>query len=298
MRRFVLSFLAMFVFLFPAVSSHSAFGQETGKFNESPALKKLDWKISVSGYTFRKFTFMEAVDRIAALNVDLMEGYTGQLLETGDKSRMNPATLTDAQLAKVKAKLQEKKVKLIALYVSFTPDEAVTRKLFERSKQLGVKIFVGEPKPEYFPLLDKLSNEFGIYVGLHGHAKQASPTTWHPSLVYKQCEQYSKYIGAFSDTGHWIRSELVPAEGVKVLKDRTIGFELHDLDVFNAEGKDVPIGTGVGNMTEFFKTLVQVKKGPVLISVDYLSQPEDPSDGIRKSIECIKKAAETLAAQK
>ncbi|MDO5567532.1 MAG: hypothetical protein Q4G59_12800, partial [Planctomycetia bacterium] len=145
MKRFVLSFLALFVFLFPAVSSQSSFAQDTGKFNESVALKKLDWKISISGYTFRKFTFMEAVDRIAALNVDLMEGYTGQTLEAGSKSRMNPATLTDEELAKVQAKLKEKGVKLIALYVSFTPDEAVTRKLFERSKQLGVKIFVGEP---------------------------------------------------------------------------------------------------------------------------------------------------------
>lgn len=298
MRRFVLSFFATLILLFPAVGSHESQAQESGTYNTSAALKKLDWQISVSGYTFRKFTFMETVDRIAALGIDLMEGYTGQLLEKGSKSRMRPDLLSDDELARVQAKLREKGVKLQALYVGFTGDEAQTRKLYERSKQLGVKIFVGEPKPEYFSLLDKLSNEFGIYVGLHGHAKQASPTTWHPSLVYQQCEPYSKYIGAFSDTGHWIRSELVPAEGVRVLKDRTIGFELHDLNVFNAEGTDVPLGTGVGNMTEFFKTLVQVKKGPVLISVDYLSQPEDPSEGVRKSIECIMKAAETLAGER
>ena len=35
-----------------------------------------------------------------------------------------------------------------------------------------------------------------------------------------------------------------------MLKDRVVGFEIHDLHAFNASGHDVPLGTGVGKMQQ------------------------------------------------
>jgi hypothetical protein len=187
-------------------------------------------------------------------------------------------------------------VTLIALYYGdFPADEAACRTIFEKSKKLGVKYFVGEPAPDRLPMLDRLAQQYRMIVGLHGHDKKSSPNTWHPKLVGKHCQAFSSAIGAFSDTGHWIRSELDPAEGVAILKDRVVGFEIHDLHVFNASGHDVPLGTGVGKLPKMLESVAKVKKGPVLLSIEYNSNPDNPSDDVKKCIEFLDGQALRLA---
>jgi sugar phosphate isomerase/epimerase len=252
------------------------------------AANKLDWQIAVAAYTFRQFTFFETVDKVAELGVDLIEGFNFQKISHDIPVTLNPLTMSDDDMQKVCDKLQKSGVTLIALYYgSFPADEAACRTIFENSKKLGVKYFVGEPKPERLPMLDKLAQEYDMIVGLHGHDKKSSPNTWHPELVAKQCEPFTPAIGAFSDTGHWIRSGLDPSEGVEILKDRIVGFEIHDLHAFDASGHDVPLGAGVGKLAKMLETVARVKNGPVLMSIECSFNPENPSDGVKKSIEFL-----------
>jgi sugar phosphate isomerase/epimerase len=252
------------------------------------AEKKLDWQIAVAAYSFRQFTFFEAVDKVAELGVDQIEGFNFQKISKQIPGTLNPLTMSDENSEKVRSKLRESGVTLIALYYgSFPADEAACRKVFAGSKKLGVKYFVSEPAPDQLPMLDKLAQEYGMIVGLHGHDKRSSPNTWHPRLVAKHCEGFSPAIGAFSDTGHWIRSELDPSEGVSLLKDRVVGFEIHDLHAFNASGHDVPLGTGVGKLQKMLETVAKVKKGPVLFSIEYTSNPDHPSDDVKQCLEFL-----------
>jgi sugar phosphate isomerase/epimerase len=260
------------------------------------AQKKLDWQIAVAAYTFRKFTFFETVDKVAELGLDRIEGFNFQKISKEIPDALNPLTMSDEQFEKVLRKLRESRVALIALYYGkFPADEAACRTIFEKSRRLGVKYFVSEPDPSLLPMLDKLGQEYGMIVGLHGHDKKSSPNTWHPELVAKQCQALSPAIGAFSDTGHWIRSELDPAEGVAILKDRIVGFEIHDLDAFNSSGRGVPLGTGVGKLPKMLETLAKVKKGPVLLSIECHSNPDHPFDGVKKSVEFLDAQAIRLA---
>lgn len=260
------------------------------------AQENLDWQIAVAAYTFRQFTFFETVDKVADLGVNLIEGFNFQKISDDIPGKLNPLTMSDEEMQRVRDKLRQSGVSLIALYYgSFPADEAQCRTVFERSKELGVKYFVSEPKPELLPTLDKLAREYGMIVGLHGHDKKSSPNTWHPELVVKQCQPFSAAIGAFSDTGHWIRSELDPSEGVEILKDRMVGFEIHDLHVFDSSGHDVPLGTGVGKLPNMLETLARIKKGPVLLSIECSFDPENPSPGVKKSIEFLDNQAIRLA---
>jgi sugar phosphate isomerase/epimerase len=263
------------------------------------AAKKLDWQIAVAAYSFRQFTFFEAVDKVAALGVDLIEGFNFQKISQDMPGTLDPLNMSDEDLQQVHDKLQRSGVTLIALYYGdFPAEEAACRAIFERSKKLGVKYFVGEPQPDRLPLLDKLAQQYGMFVGLHGHDKKSSPNTWHPSLVAKQCESYSPAVGAFSDTGHWIRSELDPAAGVEILKERVLGFEIHDLHAFDASGHDVPLGTGVGRMPTMLETVARVKKGPVLLSIEYNSSPDDPAPEVKKCVDFLDAQALRLASRR
>ncbi|NLX94595.1 MAG: sugar phosphate isomerase/epimerase [Rhodopirellula sp.] len=260
------------------------------------AQNKLDWQISVAAYTFRKFTFFETVDMVAQLGLDRIEGFSFQKISQESPTPLNPLTMSDEQFEKVLRKLRESRVRLIALYYGrFPADEATCQTVFEKSKKLGVKYFVSEPDPSLLPMLDKLGQQYGMIVGLHGHDKKSSPDTWHPALVAKHCQAFSSAVGAFSDTGHWIRSELDPSDGVAILKDRIVGFEIHDLDAFNASGRGVPLGSGVGNLPEMLETLARVKKGPVLLSIECHSDPDNPVDGVKKSLEFLDAQAMRLA---
>jgi sugar phosphate isomerase/epimerase len=260
------------------------------------AAKKLDWQIAVAAYSFRQFTFFEAIDKVAELGVDLIEGFNFQKISEEIPRVLDPLHLPEEDLQRVRDKLQQSGVTLIALYYGdFPADEAACRTIFENSKKLGVKYFVGEPDPDRLPMLDKLAQEYGLLVGLHGHDKKSSPNTWHPELVAKHCQSFSPAIGAFSDTGHWIRSELHPAAAVEILKDRVVGFEIHDLHAFHASGYDVPLGTGVGQLQQMLDTVVRVKKGPVLLSIEYNSHPDNPADDVKKCIEFLDAQAIRLA---
>ncbi|NLS93931.1 MAG: hypothetical protein GXX96_17360 [Planctomycetaceae bacterium] len=260
------------------------------------AAEKLDWQIAVAAYSFRQFTFFETVDKVADLGVNLIEGFNFQKISGDIPGKLNPLTMSDDDMEKVRDKLRQSGVTMIALYYgSFPADEAQCRTVFQRSKELGVKYFVSEPKPELLPMLDKLAQEYGMIVGLHGHDKKSSPNTWHPELVVKQCQPFSAAIGAFSDTGHWLRSELEPSEGVEILKDRIVGFELHDLHAFDPSGHDVPLGTGVGKMAKMLETVAKVKQGPVLMSIEYVSNPDNPSQDVKQCLEFLDGQAIRLA---
>lgn len=268
--------------------------QQTHAIETKAALEKLQWRIVVAAYSYRNFTFYETVDKLADLGADAIYGFNFQKIGGGLEGTLNPATMSDDAIAQVKKTLDEKKLQLVALYYgSFPTDETECRKVFERSKMLGIQYFVSEPKPEQLPMLDKLAQEFGMVVGLHGHDKNASPNTWHPALVAKECAKYSPAIGAFNDTGHWIRSGLNPSDGVQTLKGRTVGFDLHDL---NPAGSDVPLGSGVGNLSDMLEVLAVVNPNPILIGIEYTSNPENPTPDVQKSIEFLEKEAVRIAS--
>ena len=46
----------------------------------APNAEKLGWRLGCQAYTFRKFTFFEAVDKVASLGLHCIEAYPGQRL--------------------------------------------------------------------------------------------------------------------------------------------------------------------------------------------------------------------------
>lgn len=244
-----------------------------------------DVNVAVAAYSYRQFTFFETVDKVADLGIENLYGFNFQTVGGGIENKLDPAALSDEELERVRQKLAEKKIRLVALYYgSFPEDEAACRRIFERSRALGVQTFVSEPDPKLLPMLDKIAGDFGMKVGLHGHDRQSSPNTWHPILVADKCRNL-KNVAAFNDTGHWIRSGLDPTDGIEILGKFTIGFDLHDLD---AEGKDVPLGTGVGNIGRMLHALQRIPGPPILIGIEYNSNPQDPSDDIKQCLAFLK----------
>jgi len=211
----------------------------------APDAEKIGWRLGSQAYTFRRMTFFEAVDRIAALGLRYVEMYPGQRVSKEQNVRTNPAMPPEV-VAKVKAKLKAANVKLANYGVTGLPgEEAKCRKLFQWAKSMGIETIVSEPNPADLPMIDKLCQEFGINVAIHNHPKPSR--YWNADTVLAACKGRSKRIGACADTGHWMRSGLDPLACLKKLEGRIISFHFKDLDKSGRGAHDVPWGTGAGN---------------------------------------------------
>ena len=228
----------------------------------SPDAEKLGWRLAAQAYTFRGGTFFEAIDKTAAIGVKYIEAYPGQKVSKDIDEKMGPGIKKET-IAAVKAKLKAKGVTLVNFGVTgIAGNEADARKLFDWAKEMGIATIVTESTPEF---LDKLCGEYGISAALHNH-----PNSWPPEKVLAACEGKSKRMGACADTGHWMRRNIKPIDGVKMLKGRIVSLHLKDLNEFG-KGHDVVWGTGKGDVKEVLKELhAQGFKG--VFSIEYESK--------------------------
>ncbi len=264
--------------------------------NGAPNAEKLGWHLGCQAYTFRKFTFYEAIDQIASVGLHYVETYPGQKL-----SRQKPNILTNASVSpairkEIKKKLADSGVKLINHYLNgLTKKEADTRRLFDYAKDMGVETIVSEPTPDAFDTIEKLCNEYGINLAVHNHP--APSRYWNPETVLQVCKGRGKRIGACPDTGHWVRSGIKAVDALKKLEGRIISFHVKDVSEFGVrKAHDVPWGTGAAD-AEAVLAEVHRQGFKGVFSIEYENNPENPLPDVAQSVAYFDKVAAGLAAK-
>jgi sugar phosphate isomerase/epimerase/HEAT repeat protein len=276
-----------------AAPTEEATKAEPPKYDTTGA-EKLGWKLAVQAWSFNSFTFYEAIDKTAAIGLHYIEGIPGQKLTKdpdGPKGGFDQG-MNDETIAAVKKKLDAAGVKVINFGVCGVPgDEAGARKIFDWAKKMGIETLVTESDEKDFPLLSKLCDEYKINIALHNHPKESH--YWNPDTVLKGIEGQSKRIGSCSDTGHWVRSGLVPVECLKKLEGHVISLHFKDL----ADGHDVPWGTGKGDVKGQLAELKrQGFKG--VFSIEYEHNWGKNDADMANCAEFFFKTANELAAEK
>ncbi len=230
---------------------------------DDSASEKLGIKLSLQCWTLRQLTFFETVDKAQAMGIKYLEMFPGQKLKPGSNETVNK-NMNEAMIAEIKKKLADAGgIRLVAYGVDGIPnDEAGARKAFEWAKKMGIEVLVTETTPN--DVHEKLCNEFQIKMALHNH-----PKTWPPDQVLKASQGRSKLIGSCSDTGHWMRADLVPVDTMKKLEGRILHSHFKDLNEFG-NGHDVAWGTGRGNAKGMLEELKrQGYKGYLSIEFEY-----------------------------
>lgn len=230
---------------------------------DDAASEKLGIKLSLQCYTFREISFFETVDKAVGLGVKYLEIYPGQRLKPGSDVKM-ARTMNEETIAEVKKKLADAGgLRLVAYGVDRIPnDEAGARKAFEWAKQMGIEVLVTETTP--LEVHDKLCTEYGIKMALHNH-----PKTWPPDEVLRACKDRSQRVGSCSDTGHWMRANMIPADMLKKLEGRVLHLHFKDLNEFG-QAHDVVWGTGRGDAKGMLTELKrQGYKGYMSIEYEY-----------------------------
>jgi sugar phosphate isomerase/epimerase len=262
-----------------------------------PRREKPAMKLAASAYSFHKFTFADAVEKTKELRLKYIEGFSWQKIAPGADAELNVKAPADA-VAKAKATLAKDGVEMTSYYVNdFGAGEPEARKVFELAQKLGVKVLVSEPKPEMLGMLDKLCQEFDMDLAIHNHPKNpkdAKYENWDPEHVMKMLQIHSNHLGCCVDTGHWVRSGLDPVECLKKCRGRLTEVHMKDVDKKGPDAKDVPFGTGVGNIKGVIDELkAQRFVGPVVL--EYESNLDNNIGDLR---ECIKYFNQTASGEK
>ncbi|MES2777732.1 MAG: sugar phosphate isomerase/epimerase [Bacteroidota bacterium] len=206
---------------------------------------KLGWKLGSQAYTFRLFTFFDAVRKIDSCNLRYVEAFPGQDIGGGIAGKMGP-DMNEAARKAVLEMLKAKNVKVIAFGVTGAGSEADWVKLFEFAKAMGIETITSEPDEKFIPFISTLCDKYEINLAIHNHPNPSH--YWNPDIVLNAIKGQSKRVGACADIGHWVRSGLDPVACLKSLEGHVLHSHMKDLHEKGKGGHDVHWGEGVSNI--------------------------------------------------
>ena len=156
---------------------------ETLPVDYHPAIDAYDgWRLGIQCWSFRRFTFYEAVDKTASLGLGWIEAFPKQQLCKEKPELKFYHDMAPEIREQVKAKLKSAGVRVVNYGVVGLPnDEAKCRQAFEFAKDMGIETIVMEPKPEMLDMIFNLAKEYKIKVAIHNHP--APSKYWHPDKV-------------------------------------------------------------------------------------------------------------------
>ncbi|MFZ5831921.1 MAG: sugar phosphate isomerase/epimerase family protein [Planctomycetota bacterium] len=253
----------------------------------APNAEKIGWKLGCQAYSFRLFTFYDAIDKVASLGLHYIEGFPKQKLNEQVSTPLAPALSSELR-REVKQRLADQGVKLANYGV--TP---VNREIMEFCKDMGIETVVSEPDPKELDAVEKLAEELDLKVAIHNHPKPSR--YWDPAFALESVQGRSPRIGVCADTGHWLRSGLDPVECLKKLEGRIISLHFKDLNAAERKAHDVPWGTGVSNARAQLEELYRQKFQGVF-SIEYEHNWENSVPEIAQCVEFFNKTAGELAA--
>jgi sugar phosphate isomerase/epimerase len=263
-------------------------GQSAGEDYAKVRIKK--FPVAMQCWTYREYSFFEAVEKTKALGIRYLQAYPGQMLSAGQKNVVFDHNLSDDQIKQIKEKLESLGLEVVSYGVVDTgKTEESWRKLFDFSRKMGIRTIVTEPDDADFPILEKLVKEYNINIAIHNHpepSKYAKPET-----AFKAIQGRDERIGICADPGHWMRGGIRPVEAIKLLTGRVLDVHIKDRSDFGNEKNvlDVPVGQGKANIHDFLAEL-SLQNYAGTLSFEYENEAEvmTPEPAIRKGLEYLK----------
>lgn len=264
----------------------------------APNAEALGWRIGCQLWSFNRFSFMEGIEKTASIGLKYAEAFPGQRLSPDLPEDVKfDHNMSEEHRALAVKHLEEKDVKVVAYGVVGIPrEEEEARKIFDFAKTMGIEVVVCEPSRTVLDLVEKLADEYELKVAIHNHPKPSM--YWNYEKVLEATEGRSPRLGACCDTGHWMRSNLIPLNAIKALEGRIVSFHLKDLgEMGNPGAHDEIWGTGLGNLEE---VLAEVKRQNIekpIFSIEYEHNWDNNVPDIAKCVAFFDEVAAKLAAQ-
>lgn len=261
------------------------------------AREALGWNFGIAAYTFKNNTLFETIEKVDELGLAYVGGLNVQTV-SADIPKKFDHHLSDWEIRQVRRKLEAHGITMLTYFVFDIPgDEAECRRIFEFGKKMGIRAFISEPKLEDLDTIEQFCEEYQIKLAIHNHGSRLSPVYMYPEKIAELAKGRSPLIGAACDFGHWAKEGIDPYEAVKILGDRVITIQMHDQSQINAEGHNVPWGTGAVELDKILQFLKDGKIQPVMFGLEYSYDWDNSWQAIRESIGFFNSQSLRLANQ-
>jgi inosose dehydratase len=247
--------------------------------------KPYPFKLGLQSYSLRSFALDDALAKTKALGLKWWEGFPGHL----------PITDDAAKIASYRQSLRTQGIRMISYgVVDFTADEADARRKFQFAKAMGIETLTAAPKPDALPLLDRLTQEYGINIGIHNHGPDDQQWgDWQAILA--AIKGLNERVGACDDTGHYLRADKNPITAAVQFGPRLHSIHLKTVELGpNGTKRFVPIGT-TGALLDAVQLLrfLKEQKYMGIMAIEEEEQPDNPVPLIAKSIEAMRRYIDT-----
>ena len=211
-----------------------------------------NFKLGVQMYTFRMFSFTDALNKVDSAGIKYIEAYWSQKLGDGMPGSFGPDMSADTR-TKLKQLLQSKGIQIVAMGVITPKDRQEWIKAFDLAKDFGLSYITSEPIKTQWDLVDSLAGVYGIKVAIHDHPRP-NPY-WSPDSVLAAVQGHPN-IGSCADIGHWARNGIDPVEALKKLEGHVIGAHLKDIVKFNdTQAADTVVSKGIIDLPAVLREL-------------------------------------------
>lgn len=259
------------------------------------AQEKLGWRVGLESYTYKKIPLFDAIDIANKLGLAFIGGITMQQVSKEIPKNLEPG-LTDDELRQLRLKLDQAAVRMLTWYIPVIPgDEAGCRAVFDFARKIGVETIISEPALESLAMVSRCCDDYQINVALHNHPRERSPHYWNAEGILAACEGKSKRLGAGVDLGFWLQSGLDPVQQVRLLKDRLITIQMHDLSEPLATGHDVALGAGAGGVERLLGEMKTLGVRPTMFSLEHITKAPDATPEVTQSVKFLNKLSLEMA---
>jgi sugar phosphate isomerase/epimerase len=257
MKKISLAFLGLVCLI--ALSRCNSSSSDSNSNADSTAASVSDtsnvtanWKLGVQMWTFRMFTFAEALDKVDSCGIKYIEAFWGQPLGAGLKDSFG-VRMSDASKAKIKELLQQKGISIVAMGVIVPKTREEWKGAFDLAKEFGLSYITAEPLKNQWDMVDSMAGSYGIKVAIHDHPKPN--VYWSPDSVLAAVQGHPN-IGSCADIGHWARNGVNPVDALKKLDGHIFGVHLKDIVKFDdTHAADTVVGRGVIDFPPIFQEL-------------------------------------------
>lgn len=212
------------------------------------------FKLGVQMWTFKEFSFADALNKVDSAGIKNIEAFIGQRLG-GNMTGNYGLDMSKESRDQLKLLLQKKGIQIVAMGVIVPKNKQEWIKTFELAKEFGLSYVTAEPIKTQWDLVDSLAGIYGIPVAIHDHPKPNM--YWSPDSVLAAIKGHT-HIGSCADVGHWARNGLNPVDCLKALQGHIIGVHLKDIVKFNDSlARDTVVSKGV---VDFPAVLAELKR--------------------------------------
>lgn len=242
-------------------------------FDQTSTSPYAPFRMGIHSYSLRGFDLNRAIETTRRLGLKYWEAFSAHVPFSDDPT-VRSAIRTDLRIAGIHL--------TVCGVQAFDGDAAKSRRVFESARLLGLETISADPTPEALPILNDLTQEFGINIAIHNHGPGARYDK--AADIERAVSRHSVRMGVCIDTGHALRSAEDPVRWVEIFGERVHDIHLKDV---KDRTKWMILGQGDLRLGDFFRALAAQEYAGI-VALEYEEKPEDPTDDIEACLQAVR----------